>query len=492
MTSLSIPLQEIQRRLALDNPWWQAGRGIETEEATWPRRSYFGPFVRLASDRTVRRAVVLVGPRRVGKTVMLRQFIQELLDTGTRGIDILFVSLDTPLYSGLSLENLVELFIDLQGHSVQGHTVQAPNDSRPLWVIFDEIQYLKDWSVHLKSLVDTYPSIRFRASGSAAAALKMKSVESGVGRFTDFFLPPLTFAEFLEFTQREQALIVPVEQPGPAGIRYRSSDIYGLNREFINYVNYGGFPEAAMNPSVRSNPYRFLRQDIVDKVLLKDLPSLYGISDTQLLNRFFNVLAYNTGLEIRTDTLSEHSDISRQKLTDFIEYLEASYLVKRLFRIDQNAQRLQRVTSFKVYLTNPSMRAALFGPVSEDDEAMGSMAETAVWSQWLHQQGMSDFLCYARWTEGRKKREVDIVKMDQFQQKPIGAVEVKWSDRILHHPEELAGTVELASKYNLGQKVVVTTRSETDELNIAGTKISCIPTALFCYLLGKTMDVDAP
>jgi len=334
--------------------------------------------------------------------------------------------------------------------------------------------------------------MRFIASGSAAAALKMKSTESGDGRFIEFSLPPLTFAEFLEFTQREQALIVPVDQPGHSGILYRSSDIYGLNREFINYVNYGGFPEAAMNPAVRSNPYRFLRQDIVEKVLLKDLPSLYGISDTQLLNRFFNVLVYITGLEIRTDTFFEHSDVSRQKLNGFPEYLEASYLVKRLFRIDQNAQRLQRVTSFKVYLTNPSMRAALFGPVSEDDDAIGCMAETAIWSQLLHQRGMSDFLCYARWSEGRKKREVDIVKMDQFQQKPIGALEVKWSDRILRHPEELAGIVELASKHNLAQNVVVTTRSATDELSIAGRRISCIPTALFCYSLAKTTDLDAP
>jgi len=416
---------------------------------------------------------------------MLRQFIQELLDRGTRGIDILFVSLDTPLYSGLTLEDLVQLFIELQGH-----TLRMDKDSAPIWVFFDEIQYLKDWSVHLKSLVDTYPSIRFIVSGSAAAALKMKSIESGVGRFTDFFLPPLTFAEFLQFTQKEKALIVPLDEPGLHGVKYCSSDIYALNTEFVNYLNYGGFPEAAMNPSVRSNPFRFLRQDIIDKVLLKDLPSLYGISDTQSLHQFFNVLAYNTGMEISAEALSQHSDFSRQKLADFIEYLEAAYLVKRLFRIDQDARRLQRVTSFKVYLTNPSMRAALFGPVLESDDAMGSVAETAVWTQWLHQLGMSDFLYYARWREGRKDREVDLVRVDQLQQKPIGAVEVKWSDRILQHPEELVGIAELASKYDIGTNVVVTTKSATAKLVVAGTKICCVPTALFCYSISNQSGTD--
>ena len=52
---------------------------------------------------------------------------------------------------------------------------------------FDEIQYLKNWEIHLKSLVDRNRRTKFIASGSAAAALRMKSIESGAGRFSDFF-----------------------------------------------------------------------------------------------------------------------------------------------------------------------------------------------------------------------------------------------------------------------------------------------------------------
>ena len=92
-----------------------------------------------------------------------------------------------------------------------------------------------------------------------------------------------------------------------------------------------------MNPVVRENPSRFLRQDIIDKVLLKDLPSLYGISDTQELNRFFNVLAFNTGDEVGLEALSKHSNITKQKLGDYLEYLEAAYLIRRVHRIDENA-----------------------------------------------------------------------------------------------------------------------------------------------------------
>jgi hypothetical protein len=479
MTSrLDIPLHEVQRRFNLDNPWWRAGQGIDTQEAAWPRRAYFDPFVRLALNTSVKRAVVLIGPRRVGKTVMLKHLVARLLSTeSVVGTQVLYVSLDTPLYSGRSLESLVQQFIELQSHPAR----------QPLWVMFDEVQYLKDWEVHLKSLVDSYPHIRFLASGSAAAALRMKSRESGAGRFTEFILPPLTFAEYLQFADQEASLIADQQGSSAEHGAYHASDINGLNLEFVNYLNYGGFPEAVMNPTVRANPERFLRQDIVDKVLLKDLPSLYGIGDTQELNRFFNVLAFNTGNEVSLEELSKHASITKARLADYLEYMEAAYLIRRVHRIDDNALRLLRARTFKVYLTNPSMRAALFGMVTASDEAMGRLAETAVWSQWLHSATMSNALHYARWREGRQDLEVDLVALDPSTQKPSFAVEVKWSDRSPQALGDLRGLQTLASKHPLSRTPLVTTRSYTGRATLDGMDIDFIPVSLYCYTIARQM-----
>lgn len=475
-TRLEIPMEEVRRRLALDNPWWRAGCGIDPEEAGWPRRAYFPHFLRLASETRVRRAVVLIGPRRVGKTVMLKHFVQSLLDEGVAGVRILFASLDTPLYSGRSLDSLVQTFVELHQHPVNTR----------LWVIFDEVQYLKDWEVHLKSLVDTYPAIRFIASGSAAAALRMKSQESGAGRFSEFVLPPLTFAEYLDFAGVEAQLIGESRDPG-SSVRYHATDITALNAEFLNYLNYGGFPEAVMNPVVRANPSRFLRQDIIDKVLLKDLPSLYGISDTQELNRFFNVLAFNTGDELGLEDLSKHANIAKQKLSDYLEYLEAAYLIRRVHRIDDNALRMKRARTFKVYLTNPSVRAALFGFVSSDDEAMGRLAETTVWSQWLHDTDTSRSLHYARWKSGRQTLEVDIVSLAAQTQKPRFAVEIKWSDRIPGQLQELRALRELALKHSLAREPLVTTRTYSGRAELDGVGIEFAPVALHCYTIARNL-----
>jgi len=479
-TDLQIPPHEVQRRLALDNPWWRAGQSIDAEEEGWPRRAYFAQFSRLALQASVRRALVLIGPRRVGKTVMLKHLIAHLLRGGVPGANVLFLSLDTPLYSGRSLESLVQMFIDLHRHPARAPAGQA------LWVIFDEVQYLKDWEVHLKSLVDSYPHIRFVASGSAAAALRMKSRESGAGRFTEFILPPLTFAEYLSFAGQESALI----REGPPDSRppiYLTPDIDALNAEFVNYLNYGGFPEAVMNPAVRANPARFLRQDVVDKVLLKDLPSLYGIGDTQELNRFFNVLAFNTGDEFNMEKLSQHASITKTRLADYLEYLEAAYLIRRVHRIGDNALRMQRARTFKVYLTNPSIRAALFGMVGPDDMAMGHLAETAVWSQWLHNAEISRWLHYARWKAGRQDLEVDIVSLDAGTQKPKFAVEIKWSDNAPGQPHALRGLRELAARHKLARAPLVTTRTVTTRAEVDGAAIEFMPVALHCYTIGRNL-----
>jgi uncharacterized protein len=474
--TLSIPQPAIRSYLAELNPWWVAGNGADPQIAQWPKRAYFPSFMRLLRDEQVRRAIVLIGARRVGKTVMLRQAIQNLLDAGVPGNRILYAEMDVPMFAGESLDSLVRLFTDIHAH----------RSDQPLWVFFDEIQYLKDWETHLKVLVDKYRQVRFVATGSAAAALRMKSRESGAGRFTDFMLPPLTFAEYLNFCDRE-ALVQELPRDEDRRSAFTAPDIGALNAEFIHYLNYGGYPEAVMNPGVREDPRRYLRQDIIDKVLLKDLPSLFGISNTQELNRFFNVLAYNTGNELSPKNLCESTGLDHQRLAEYLEYLEAAHLVRRVHRIDVNARRMQRITTFKLYLTNPSIRAALFGRIHADDDAMGRLAETAIWSQWLHSSATIESLHYARWKEGRSDLEVDLVGLNPATQKPWFAVEIKWSDRAYSDWRELRGIRALAAAHKLARPAVVTTRTVSGIVDMEGVSVEFVPSSLHCYTVARNL-----
>lgn len=461
---IEISEKEVRERLAFDNPWWESG-AVRPAFRELPHRAYYDAFYRLVGDLSVRRAVILMGPRRVGKTVMVHQAIQGLLDEGVPGKRILFASMETPLYSGMALERLVRMFMDIHGHG----EVQ-------LYVVFDEVQYLKDWEVHLKSLVDSYPLVRFVATGSAAAALKRKSQESGAGRFTDFLLPPLTFAEYLRFSDREDDLII------GEGDDYQATDIEALNAEFVNYLNYGGYPEAVFSERVREDSARFIKSDIIDKVLLRDLPQLYGIQDIQELNRLFTTLAYNTGQEVTLDGLSKSASVAKNTLKKYLEYLEAAFLIRRVNKVGRGARRFQRVTAFKVYLTNPSMRGALFGYVDADHEAMGALAETAIYSQWLHHSHI-DRIYYARWKEG----EVDLVYLNPVSQKPVWAVEVKWSDRAESNDDPARHIVGLYRADKSLRDASVTTRTWRGERDVRGVRVQFSPTSELVYMLGKNL-----
>ena len=344
--------------------------------------------------------------------------------------------------------------------------------SEPLFVFFDEVQYVPKWEVHLKVLVDTYPNIRFLASGSAAAALRLKSNESSAGRFTDFLLPPLTFHEYLELLGKGELI-------GPKSHFYTTPDIHELNAAFVHYLNFGGYPEVIFSDTIQADPARFIKSDIIDKVLLRDRPGLYGIENIQELNYLFTSLAFNTANEISLEELSKSSGVAKNTIKRYIEYLEAAFLIKVVHRVDRSARRFQRATHFKVYLTNPSMRAALFAPIGPADDAMGDLTETGIFSQWFHSEDVS--LHYARWKDG----EVDIVNINR-NLKPEWAVEVKWTDKPFHQPGLLRPLVDFCLR-NRVQHVVVTSKTESGARTLDNLLVTFVPSALYCYTVGKNV-----
>jgi predicted AAA+ superfamily ATPase len=476
---LEIAKADIIARLKFDNPWWDTGATGKVAFEKTPRRKYFDSFQRAIADRNIHRAIVLMGPRRVGKTVMVYHSVRALLDADIPAQNILYVSLETPIYTGLSLEKILGYFQGLFAHD---------RDSGA-FIFFDEIQYLKNWEVHLKSLVDSYPEYKFTATGSAAAALRMKSNESGAGRFSDYVLPPLTFAEYLLFIGREDELINATwveEGDMPGTYEYTANDIAQLNQEFVNYLNFGGYPEAVFSVAIRSDPGQYIKSDIIDKVLLRDLPSLYGINDIQELNRLFTTLAYNTSNEVNLEALSHSSGVAKNTIRRYLEYLEAAFLIRRVERIDQNAKRFKRAMCFKVYLTNPSMRAALFGQIDAESVAMGALTETAIYSQWQH--GKSAELYYARWNTG----EIDIVHLVGTEQKPLWAVEVKWTDRPYKSRAELDNCVEFVERNpRVMQPILITSRTITDaKVTYRNVNFNFRPASLYAYMLGANLLRD--
>ena len=451
----------------INNHW--AKKGIDEEWATLKKRQYFHLFFPIVSNFKLLRAVVLMGPRRVGKTVILFQTIQEFLNKGFPSNHIIYLPLDEPLFYSLSLEELVNKYINIMNLSSLKNKV----------IIFDEIQYLKRWDVQLKTLVDRHKGAKFIASGSTAGALKRGSIESGAGRFTDFTLPPLTFYEYIHLLNLEDKLLNIDKVTHQAS---SAKDIRKLNQEFIKYINYGGFPEALFNPIVRQNPERFIRRDILEKVLLRDLPSLYGINDVQELNRLFAHLVYQTGNEISYDRLSKTSGVAKNTIKKYMEYLEAAFLIKTVNRVDDKGKIFKRANYIKIYLTSPSIYTAIYGLIKEDNTTiLGYLVETALFSQCMHNPTLLTNLYYARLSNN--KGEVDMVYLDQnFKVK--WCLEVKWTDRYFEQTDQLQNLITFC-KYNTPSKVQVTTKTKSGHQEEKGVQIEFKESAIVCYNMGK-------
>ena len=399
--------------------------------------------------------------------------VQDMIENGINPQKIIFITIENPIYNNITLEQVFNYAKEATGV-----------DDKDDWIIiFDEIQYCRDWEVHLKSLVDSYRKDKFIVSGSAAAALKFASNESGAGRFTDFLLPPLTFNEYIHLKGLDNLIkTIDIKWNGKIREFYSTSHLDELNQHFIDYINFGGYPEVIFSAKIQANPGRYIRQDIVDKVLLRDLPSLYGISDTRELNSLFTTIAYNSGGEFSLETLSKQSQVPKNTLKKYIEYLEAAYLIKKVKRIDQSGKRFKRDNFFKIYLTNPSLRSALFSPITATAEMIGNMVETAIFAQWMHRDWFTPW--YARWSNG----EVDMVGLNETL-KATWALEIKWSDRYYNKPKELKSLIKFCAENKIFNPIVTTINKE-GEKKVGELNIQYIPSSSYAYTVGKnTLDM---
>ncbi len=93
-----ISKKQVIDRIKFENPWWITGH-IEEDYNKMPRKLYFDLFKPLIYEKNIRRAVVLMGPRRVGKTVMLFHTVEDMLLSGTNPQKIIFITIENPIYT---------------------------------------------------------------------------------------------------------------------------------------------------------------------------------------------------------------------------------------------------------------------------------------------------------------------------------------------------------------------------------------------------------
>ncbi|WP_109117619.1 AAA family ATPase [Azospirillum sp. TSO22-1] len=452
---LPLPERAILDRLALDNPWWRGAP--DPELAGLPKRAFFDGFLRRLERTGPERPLVLIGPRRVGKTVLVRQAIARLIEDGAPPRSLLYADLTAPVVHGVPLERLARGLRAAAG--LEGPGV----------LVLDGVHNVRGWEAEVAVLAAALPDLRVVAVASGAA-------QRVAGAFV---LPPLTFAEYLRLTGAERDLVEPmVFGKGPP--MYVVRDMAALNERFGHYINGGGFPEAVLLRPGRDSA-RLLRGEVLGALLHQDLPGLAGIAGTAELNALFTLLARNTGREVSIEVLAERAGLAKNTVRRHLDYLEASYLILRMGRVHPAGDRFQRMRTFKVHLAAPCLYAALFGPVAPDDPAFAALTESAIVGQWLASAERTR-LAYARLPEG----PVDLVALDAVTDRPAWVCVLSGSDEAT-----INGMIQFAKRNAPLRWVGSTTRTVASLKAHDGVEVWHRPASQYCYEVGRRAVEDA-
>lgn len=353
--------------------------------------------------------ISLVGLRRTGKTTLLKQLMNVLVERNVPRQNILFYSFDEPA----ELQTVIDEYLRISSKSL---------DQEQLYFFLDEVQKLPHWQNTVKLYYDHYPLVKFIVSGSSSLFIR-KDSESLAGRIKEFWLPLLSFREFLQFRGKKELLENPSLFAAELG---REVEHFAL-RQFIDVLEE---PEESV---------RDYLDTLVRKVIFEDIPRVYPVEQPQLLLKIFKIIASNPGLLLDYHNLSSDLGVNEKTLSNYVYYLEQAFLLKKIYNYSPNQ------------LTSEKRLKKVYPPASSFCEAEPTRIMEAL--------AVTQTECRFFW---RRTHEVDMVVLEKG---TIVPVEVKYTDR--PKAKDLSGLYTFMDKFQVGTGVVLTKQLEKKEGGIS-------------------------
>jgi uncharacterized protein len=469
---MKVSREELAAVLSQFNPWW---RGEVVADLVGWRRAAYRELHRWLVEPPTPRAVLLSGARQVGKTTLMLQAIDALLKARVPAANILYATFDHPLLKLAGIDAVLDAWRQ-----------REPQAAGPEYLFLDEAQFIRDWGTWVKHQVDFQKGRRIAFTGSAMP-LVVSGQESGVGRWHTIRLTTLSFFEYLQIKKLQLPALPALKslrelQTWQPPDFLRTAEVAApYVAHFHEYLVRGGFPQTAQVESI-TQAQRLLREDIIDKVLKRDMTALFGVRRVLDLEHTFLYLCMHDGGLLDMVDLCNNLAVKRPTAQNFIELLEATHLIYRLppFGYGKDVLRAR----FKIYLADAAIAPAVMlkgKSLLEDPAAMGVATETAVFKH-LFARYYAQSVRFSYW-RGKKDREVDLVAEVNGETIPF---EVKY--RAQHTGvRELKGLIELCENQHIARAYVVT-KSLTDFGSMAGVapQIMRVPAPLLCYWLGAS------
>ena len=407
--------------LIIQNEWWEKGC-ISKEKAKPYRRSVYNE-IRDAFFK-YRQITVLTGLRRVGKSTIAYQLIEELLNRNVKPEHIIYFSFDKKIDDLIKILKLYQKITKINWKREK------------IYLFLDEIQKLKGWSSKLKLIYDNLPNIKICITCSASLMIKKQVLKDLAGRYFKFEIKPLTLREYAELYY---------------GKKIDNFELFSMEIEslFEDYIRKP-FPEI-VKVNDWDRIYDYIKSIIVEKIIGSDIPAVFKRVNINLLTTLTEIFFRNPGMILNTDKLSKKLHVHKLTLKEHLYYLEFGKLIRIVKNFRPSVMAESRKLP-KIYPYHPSFSFAYFAEAEK-----GKIFENLV----MHRLDLFNYFKDAY-------HEVDFLKRN----KKIIPVEVKAKENISKN--DIKNLLLFMKKFGLNESMVVYSGSER-EIKIDNLKVKMIP-----------------
>lgn len=435
------------------NPWWShPGRRMAKG---FPRRRQLQPqVVEQLLRHGKHRALVLMGPRQVGKTTLLLQVIDDLLDRGWPPANLTYFDFsDHRVTSPITARDVVEA------------EPEGLDPETPRIFLLDEIASVPRWDRWLKQAVDQRIG-RIIVTDSAASLVREAGRESGPGRWDEIWLEGLTFREFIAFSQ-------------PGGSEDSSRAL--APRLLERYLLWGGFPEHAPSMSELQDDeddeavMRKLREDVVERALLRDL--VRAVEDPAPVRTLFVYLVQASGAIL--NVAKRASDLQRDPRTvgRWVHLLEDTLLLVRLPRFAEHPAALLRARP-KIFAADHGLVNALALLDPGEAEVRGNVFETVVFRHLRELQREDARVRLSYYHDGRK------VEGDFIVQSPGSTIAIEVTSSARPKAERLAKLRRIAQRTGADRRILI----YSGAVERRHEDVELLPVARFLWQPGEVLE----
>jgi len=397
------------------NIWWETPQEIKKfvgiERILLPK---------ILSELKIPHIKDIIGVRRCGKTVLMYQILQKLMERNIKHKNILYLNFDDPELSNLEEAIKTSLHIN-------------PDISH---VFLDEIQNIKDWEKIVRVYYDQKKFKQIFVSGSSASLISRDVGKTLTGRHVTKTLMPFSFKEYLTKHKIEK----------PEDISKRERVIHFLE----NYLKNGGFPESMDTDNLTS---KTILLDLYNDILSRDIVSRFD-ADLDIVRQIGYYLMTNIGTPFSYNSVARALNLHYDTVKKYIPYFEEVFL---LFVIPYFSWKIKTTVKkeMKCYSIDAGLRNAVSFKFSED---LGKLAENIVLVE-LKRRGKNVYF----W---KGKREVDFIIRENDK---LIAMNITYADDISKRERE--GLLKFKEKYKNAELMIITKELEQIDKN----KIKYIP-----------------